>query len=201
MLSFRNTLTRYRRAERLLCTAQTAVDKNCDESKTQQPVSDRKQLRRHRKWGVWVLLLGHNPFHLLVARNKSRLTQEESLGHLQSSAFIGSVSGCFLPQQSRLHFKHVWHQHPVHPFFPLCVAAENSFDEIGRRNSWPTNTMTPTVPKGRQRGRPCDGSLTREHRTTFAEKCFVADDQTASYAIHPSSGFQVLRSNTNTTAG
>uniref|UniRef100_A0A3B5MTH3 Fli-1 proto-oncogene, ETS transcription factor-related sequence n=1 Tax=Xiphophorus couchianus TaxID=32473 RepID=A0A3B5MTH3_9TELE len=49
---------------------------------------------------------------------------------------------------TQLHFKHVWHQHPVHPFFPLCVAAENSFDEIGRRNSWPTNTMTPTVPKG-----------------------------------------------------
>uniref|UniRef100_A0A3P9N326 Fli-1 proto-oncogene, ETS transcription factor-related sequence n=1 Tax=Poecilia reticulata TaxID=8081 RepID=A0A3P9N326_POERE len=37
---------------------------------------------------------------------------------------------------------------PQPPQPRLQVKAESSFDEISRRNSWPTNTMTPTVPKG-----------------------------------------------------
>lgn len=44
-----------------LGTTLESADKNLDESKAQQPVSDRKQLHQCRKWGgVWVLLLGHN---------------------------------------------------------------------------------------------------------------------------------------------
>ncbi|XP_015250707.1 fli-1 proto-oncogene, ETS transcription factor-related sequence isoform X3 [Cyprinodon tularosa] len=37
---------------------------------------------------------------------------------------------------------------PQPPQPRLQVKAENSFDEISRRNSWPTNTMTAAVPKG-----------------------------------------------------
>ncbi|KAM4735458.1 fli-1 proto-oncogene, ETS transcription factor-related sequence isoform 2-T2 [Anableps anableps] len=37
---------------------------------------------------------------------------------------------------------------PQPPLPRLQVKAESSFDEISRRNSWPTNTMTATVPKG-----------------------------------------------------
>ncbi|MEQ2302153.1 hypothetical protein AMECASPLE_003641 [Ameca splendens] len=37
---------------------------------------------------------------------------------------------------------------PQPPQPRLQVKAESSFDEISRRNSWPTNTMTATVPKG-----------------------------------------------------
>lgn len=47
----------------------------------------------------------------------------------------------------------------------MCVHAENSFDEISRRNSWPTNTMT-TVSKGTEKAGfdSCDNIIISLHR-------------------------------------
>ncbi|XP_011484068.1 Friend leukemia integration 1 transcription factor isoform X1 [Oryzias latipes] len=43
----------------------------------------------------------------------------------------------------------------------LQVKAESGFDEISRRNSWPTNSMTPPVPKG--------SSMEHQHNTRVTE--------------------------------
>uniref|UniRef100_A0A3B5N1Q6 Fli-1 proto-oncogene, ETS transcription factor-related sequence n=1 Tax=Xiphophorus couchianus TaxID=32473 RepID=A0A3B5N1Q6_9TELE len=48
---------------------------------------------------------------------------------------------------------------PPQPPQPRLQVKANSFDEIGRRNSWPTNTMTPTVPKPYQTLGPISSRL------------------------------------------
>lgn len=86
---------------------------NLNESKTQQPVSDRKQLHRRRKWGVWASLLGHNSQSCgdRGGLNKRTITQE-TVGHLQTShvccpALIVLVFIYWLPSHysSTVHFK------------------------------------------------------------------------------------------------
>lgn len=125
-----------------------------DESKTQQPVSNRKQLHRQRKWGG----MGSAPgtkFTILWqqgwSEQKNALPRNYgSSQDLQSLIIVVSVywlpsyysSLVLLSTSKILMLVSVWsHPHCV------CVHTENSFDEISRRNSWPTNTMT-TVPKG-----------------------------------------------------
>lgn len=81
------------------------------------------------------------------------MLSQETTGHLKTSKALSLwsrftklpsyYSSLVLMSTSKiLMLVSVWsHPHCV------CVHTENSFDEISRRNSWPTNTMT-TVPKG-----------------------------------------------------
>lgn len=48
----------------------------------------------------------------------------------------------------------------------LFVCAENTFDEISRRNSWPANTMT-AVPKGMTTTKKNIGSYESSERDEF----------------------------------
>lgn len=104
--------------------------------------------------GVWLRLLGQNS---QSCGNKGglnkRMLSQETTGHLKTSKALSLwsrftklpsyYSSLVLMSTSKiLMLVSVWsHPHCV------CVHTENSFDEISRRNSWPTNTMT-TVPKG-----------------------------------------------------
>lgn len=104
--------------------------------------------------GVWLWLLRQNS---QSCGNKGglnkRMLSQETTGHLKTSKALSlwsrftklpsHYSSLVLMSTSKiLMLVSVWsHPHCV------CVHTENSFDEISRRNSWPTNTMT-TVPKG-----------------------------------------------------
>lgn len=86
------------------------------------------------------------------------MLSQETTGHLKTSKALSLwsrftklpsyYSSLVLMSTSKiLMLVSVWsHPHCV------CVHTENSFDEISRRNSWPTNTMT-TVPKGMKKKR------------------------------------------------
>lgn len=120
-----------------------------DESTTQQPVSDRKQLHQRRKWGVWVPLW--DTIHNHGGLNKRQLTQE-IVGHPQPSHVCSPTLIVYilltsfpLLSISKALFCRVTGQCLLSSLALFCT--ESSFDEISRRNSWPANSMT-AVPKG-----------------------------------------------------
>lgn len=117
MLSFRNILHSFKSLKRFHSTTLTSVDKLWQVQKSQQPVSDRKQLHRHRKWGVWVLLLGHNSQSCgnRGGLNKRMLAQE-TLGHLQTCKLLSCRSpfSDFLPTIAVLSTSK--------PFYATCLS-------------------------------------------------------------------------------
>lgn len=122
---------------------------NSTASFKQETAAPTKEMR-----GVWLRLLRQNS---QSCGNKGglnkRMLSQETTGHLKTSKALSLwsrftklpsyYSSLVLMSTSKiLMLVSVWsHPHCV------CVHTENSFDEISRRNSWPTNTMT-TVPKG-----------------------------------------------------
>lgn len=114
----------------------------------------------------------HNLVATGVAWTKERLPKK-TVGHLQTPKILLSWSPFtdFLPTISRtVRFKAFFLSHVSvdvwpHPCF-ICVCAENNFDEISRRNSWPANTMT-AVPKGTTTTKNIGSYENREHSEFF----------------------------------
>lgn len=123
------------------------------------------------------------------------MLSQETTGHLKTSKALSlwsrftklpsHYSSLVLMSTSKiLMLVSVWsHPHCV------CVHTENSFDEISRRNSWPTNTMT-TVPKGMKKRRyetdNKDEVFMQEHPMDFAFSLALTQqkNQTISHIIH-----------------
>lgn len=147
--------------------------------------------------GVWLRLLGQNS---QSCGNKGglnkRMLSQETTGHLKTSKALSLwsrftklpsyYSSLVLMSTSKiLMLVSVWsHPHCV------CVHTENSFDEISRRNSWPTNTMT-TVPKGMKKKRRYETDNEDEpfHARTpngfaFSLALTQQKNQTISHIIH-----------------
>lgn len=125
------------------------------------------------------------------------MLSQETTGHLKTSKALSLwsrftklpsyYSSLVLMSTSKiLMLVSVWsHPHCV------CVHTENSFDEISRRNSWPTNTMT-TVPKGMKKKKDDMKPIMRmnffmqEHPMDFAFSLALTQqkNQTISHIIH-----------------